>query len=134
MGVIGKIFKGFFSLNLMSRREDCIFCKMARGEIPSEKICENDNFFSILDRNQDIKGHALVISKRHFFNTLDLPSLVGADFLECIKETSLKLMKNYNAGGFNMLGNNFKSAGQIVEHFHVHILPRKDEDGVSVVG
>ena len=113
--------------------KDCIFCKIVSGEIPSEKIYENDSFFSILDQNQDIKGHALIISKDHFENTLDLPSSSGSDFLYCVKETALKVMGKQDAKGFNLIGNNFSAAQQAVMHFHAHIIPRKAGDGLNVL-
>jgi histidine triad (HIT) family protein len=112
--------------------KDCIFCKISEGKIPAEKIYENENFFSILDINQKIPGHALIVSKKHFGTILDLPAVSGAQLLDCIKNVSLKLMKKYNASGFNLVGNNFESAGQIVEHFHMHIIPRKKDDGIKI--
>jgi histidine triad (HIT) family protein len=113
--------------------EKCIFCEISEGKIPSEKIYENDNFFSVLDINQEIKGHTLVISKKHFSNSLELPVPLGRELLDCIKGTSLKLMREYQATGFNLINNNFDSAGQIIKHFHVHILPRKEEDGIKII-
>lgn len=105
--------------------EDCIFCKIARGEIPSKKIYENDNFFSVPDANQQIEGHSLVISKKHFETALDLPSTLGSELIDCIKKTALKVLNEEKADGFNLVQNNFESAGQVVKHFHLHILPRK---------
>ena len=110
--------------------EDCIFCKIAKGEIPSKKIYENDNFFSIPDANKVIEGHSLVISKKHFKTTLDLPTSIGTELLDCIKKTTLKLLKEHKAEGFNIINNNFKVAGQFVNHVHYHILPRKKGDKV----
>ena len=109
--------------------EDCIFCKIANGDIPVKRIYENDNFFSIPDANPQVKGHTLVISKKHFETTLDLPDSLGAELLDCIKKTSLILVKKYNAEGFNVLNNSFEVAGQIVKHVHFHIFPRKKNDG-----
>ena len=107
---------------------ECIFCKISKGEIPTERIYENPNFFSILDTNPKLEGHSLVISKKHFQNVLDLPSVAGKDFLDCVKNTYILLMKKNNASGFNLISNNFESAGQIVKHFHAHLLPRKEGD------
>ena len=109
--------------------ENCIFCKIAKGEISAEKICESENFFSILDRNPKVEGHALVISKKHFDNILELPNILASELLNCIKETAMVLMKKYKAEGFNIINNNFESAGQIIKHVHFHILPRKKNDG-----
>ncbi len=112
---------------------DCIFCKIASGEIPAKKIYENENFFSILDLNQDIKGHALIISKKHFTTLLEMPNSLGSELLNCIKTTSLKLMEEHKADGFNLISNNFESAGQIVKHVHFHILPRTKGDRLNII-
>lgn len=109
--------------------DECVFCKIAKGEIPSEKIYENDNFFSIPDIHPLIPGHSLIILKKHFETILDMPNSLGPEFLDCIKNTSLKLMEENKAGGFNLHMNSFKVAGQLVPHVHAHILPRKSGDG-----
>ncbi len=106
--------------------EDCIFCKIANGKIPSEKIYENDNFFAIPDANQQIEGHTLIISKKHFETSLDLPSTLGTELLDCIKKTVLILVEKHKLEGFNIVSNNFECAGQVVKHVHFHILPRKE--------
>jgi len=109
--------------------KNCIFCKIANGDISSEKIFENDNFFSIFDAAPQIKGHVLVISKKHFKTTLDMPNSLGPELLDCIKKTALRLMEKNNAEGFNIVSNNFEWAGQVVKHVHFHVLPRKKGDG-----
>ena len=108
---------------------DCIFCKLANKEIESKIIYENDSFFSIPDANPVKKGHSLVISKKHFETILDMPGSLASEFLDCIKETSLKLIEENKAEGFNVHMNSFKVAGQLVMHLHAHILPRKSGDG-----
>ena len=113
-----------------SKMEDCIFCKIVKGEIPSEKIHENNSFFSILDQNQEIKGHALVISNHHAKTILDFPTTLGQELIECLKETGIKIMKKYNATGFNVVQNNFKSSGQEIDHIHFHIIPRSEDDKI----
>lgn len=112
---------------------DCVFCKIASGEIKSEIIYENDNFFSVFDQNQEIPGHALVISKKHFATTLDMPATIGAEFLDCIKKTAIKIIDEQKAEGFNIINNNFEAAGQAVKHVHYHIIPRKRGDKVPRV-
>ena len=72
---------------------DCIFCKFAKEEIKVERIYENDNFFSILDANPKVEGHSIVISKKHFNNTLDVPDSLGQELLDCIKKSTIILMK-----------------------------------------
>ena len=110
-------------------KEDCIFCKIARGEIKSEKILETDNFFAIKDINPKTKGHSLIISKKHYNSLLDVPASLLGEFLEAGKELALKLLKEEKAEGFNLVINNYKVAGQLVPHVHLHILPRKRDDG-----
>ena len=109
--------------------KDCIFCKIAKGEISVEKIYENDSFISFPDANPILEGHSLVIPKKHFKTFLDLPNTLGPELLDCIKKTTMKLMENYKAEGFNVVSNNFPCAGQAVHHVHFHIIPRKEKDG-----
>jgi histidine triad (HIT) family protein len=111
--------------------DDCIFCRFAKGEIPVKKIYENENFFSIFDKNPLVNGHCLVISKKHFKTILDFPILYATDLIDCVKSTSIKILKDTNSSGFNLVNNNFESSGQVVPHFHLHIIPRKDKDGRS---
>ena len=113
--------------------EDCIFCKMANNN-SEKKFYENDNFFSIFDMKPIVDGHSLVISKKHFKTILDMQSSLGSELLDCIKNTSLKLIKEKNADGFNVINNNFESAGQLVNHVHFHIIPRKKDDGLRIIG
>lgn len=112
-----------------ANKDECIFCKMVSGKVNVKKIYENDNFFSIADAKPIVSGHTLVISKKHFNTVLDLPNIFGPELMDCIKKTALKIMNEKKAEGFNIVGNNFKVAGQIVNHFHIHILPRKKGDG-----
>ncbi|MFH1787293.1 MAG: HIT family protein [archaeon] len=109
---------------------DCIFCKIFSELIKSKKIIyENDNFFSIPDINPLVERHCLVISKKHFETILDLPDSSGSELLECIKKTALKMIVETQSKGFNLHLNSYKVAGQLVEHFHIHLLPRKEGDG-----
>jgi len=114
-------------------KDNCIFCKIAKEESSSGKVIwDNDNFFSVPDRNPLADGHSLVISKKHFLTILDMPSTLGEELLDCIKNTAIKIMKEKNADGFNVINNNFESAGQIVHHVHFHIIPRKKGDGLKL--
>lgn len=114
--------------------EGCVFCKIAKGEIPAKKIYENGNFFSIPDVNPIVGGHTLIIPKKHFRTALDLPSSLGGELLDCIKNTAIKLLDEKKTGGFNVLSNNFRAAGQIVEHVHFHVIPRRKGDGIKMIG
>ncbi len=106
---------------------NCIFCKIANGK--ENFIYEDDNFFSIFDINPEVEGHVLVISKKHFETIFDLPVTLGSELLDCIKKTSFELTKKFQAEGFNVVSNVEQVAGQVIPHFHVHILPRKKNDG-----
>ena len=113
----------------MIMTEKCVFCKIIKGEVPVEKIYENDSFISFPDANPIIEGHSLVIPKKHFKTFLDLLNTLGTELLDCIKKTTMKLMEKYKAEGFNIVSNNFPCAGQVVHHVHFHIVPRKEKDG-----
>jgi histidine triad (HIT) family protein len=113
--------------------EDCVFCKIAKGDIKQGKfIYENANFFSMPDIKPVAPGHSLVISKRHFGTILDMPPTSGAELLDCIKNTALKIMEKEKADGFHVFSNNFDAAGQVVKHVHFHIIPRKKNDGLKI--
>lgn len=113
----------------MVESKDCIFCKIARGEIPSEKILDDENFFAIKDIHPKTKGHSLVIPKKHYKTLLDMPSSLLGEFFETTKKLALELMDEEKAQGFNLIMNNYEVAGQLVPHVHLHIIPRKKGDG-----
>jgi histidine triad (HIT) family protein len=113
--------------------KECVFCKIAKKEMPVEVIYENEDFFSILDAQQKIEGHSLVISKEHFEDSLSIPPKLGVNLLDCIQRTAMKVVKVEGAEGFNIVSNNGASAGQSVMHIHYHILPRKKGDKVPHV-
>ncbi len=111
---------------------ECVFCKIASGEIESEKIFESDNFFAIKDINPKTEGHSLVIPKKHYETLLDVPASLLGEFLESAREVAFKLIEETKAEGFNLIMNNKRVAGQLVPHVHLHVLPRKKGDGFSV--
>ena len=113
----------------MADSKDCIFCKIARGEIDSEKILDDEIFFAIKDIHPKTKGHSLVIPKKHFKTLLDMPSSLLGEFLETAKKLALRLMDAEKAQGFNLIMNNYEVAGQLVPHVHMHIIPRTKNDG-----
>lgn len=110
---------------------DCIFCKIVKGEIPAKKVYEDDNFIGFLDINQATPGKTLLIPKKHYKTLLDIPNSLGNEMLEAIKKIALKLIEEGKAEGFNLMMNNFEVGGQIVPHAHVHVLPRKSGDGIK---
>ncbi len=93
---------------------------------------ETDNFFVIKDKFPQSEGHSLIISKKHYENLLHFPSLLGNELIALTKDLYIKLSKEVNSEGFNFVQNNFKATGQVIPHFHFHILPRKQNDGVKL--
>ncbi|MEX0920770.1 MAG: HIT domain-containing protein [Candidatus Pacearchaeota archaeon] len=108
---------------------DCIFCKIVSGEVPAEKVYENERFLAFADANPVGEGHTLVIPKKHFETILNLDDETSEGYLKFVKKVAKKLLKKYRAEGFNITVNNGKVAGQRVPHLHFHILPRKKGDG-----
>jgi len=116
----------------MAKKDDCIFCRIASGEIKSRKLYEDDNFIVIPDANPVSEGHCLIIPRKHYPTILDLPPSLGTEFISLAKKQGLRLIKEGKASGFNLVQNNFSSAGQVVKHVHFHIIPRKDKDGLKI--
>jgi histidine triad (HIT) family protein len=113
--------------------EDCVFCKIVNGEISTKKTYEDDNFIGFLDAHPKADGHSLIVPKKHFKSILDMPSSLGEEMLDTVKEVALGLVKIGNAEGFNIVVNSGESAGQVVHHFHIHIIPRKNGDGLRML-
>jgi histidine triad (HIT) family protein len=111
--------------------EDCIFCKIAKGEVEANVIYENDNFIVFPDLNPRVEGHCLIIPKKHFSTILDLPQSLGKELMEVVKGVAEIKLKE-GAEGFNIVQNNGKVAGQVVGHIHFHFLPRKKGDNFKV--
>lgn len=112
------------------RKDSCIFCKIAKGEIKTERIAESNNFFAIRDANPVAEGHSLIISKKHFVTLLDIPDKLGEELLKISKKVADYLIDNKFGNGFNVIMNNLKPAGQLVMHAHIHMIPRKEDDGI----
>ena len=112
---------------------NCIFCKIANGEIPSKTIEENDMFRVVLDVGPATKGHALILPKDHYANLYELPEEVAAEALKLAKKVALRMKERLHCDGVNLVQNNEEAAGQTVFHFHMHVIPRYKEDG-QVIG
>lgn len=112
--------------------ENCIFCKIVKGEILPGlgKIYDGDNFMGFLDIKPRADGHALIIPKKHYKTILDMPASLGNEFMDAVKEVAFDLIKHGKAEGFNILINNGEVSGQVVHHLHCHIIPRRREDGL----
>lgn len=113
--------------------EDCVFCKIANKEIKAEIVYDDDNFIGFLDIHPKSEWHTVIIPKKHYRNMLDMPSSLGSELLDAIKKISLNLIHDKKAEGVNVVSNNEESAGQVIFHTHVHIIPRKKEDGIKVL-
>lgn len=112
--------------------DNCIFCRIANGEIPSATIYEDDDFRVILDLNPASKGHALVLPKEHYANVFEIPEDLAARAFVVAKKVGEKLCKGLGAVGFNIVQNNGEPAGQTVFHFHIHLIPRYEGDTVNI--
>ncbi|MDE6064019.1 MAG: HIT family protein [Lachnospiraceae bacterium] len=111
------------------KKEDCIFCKIAAGEIASKTLYEDGQFRVILDLAPATKGHALVIPKEHYANLYEIPQETAAGVMKLAKTMAEKMTEKLGAVGFNLLQNNGEAAGQSVMHFHMHLIPRYNGDG-----
>lgn len=105
-------------------KNNCVFCAIAGGEIPSFKVYEDDRFLAYLDINPFSKGHTLVIPKTHSEALLDTDDEILGDLVKCVKRVALKVKAATKCDGFNILQNNGEAAGQTVRHIHFHIVPR----------
>ncbi len=110
------------------KKDDCIFCKIANGEIPSKTIYEDENFRVILDISPATKGHALILPKEHYANIYEIDEEVAAKAMKLAKKIAGVMKEKLKCGGFNIVQNNGEIAGQTVFHFHMHLIPRYEDD------
>lgn len=111
--------------------ENCIFCKIIKGDIPSYKIYEDNFTYAFMDIANDVDGHILVIPKKHVTNVLDCDSTTLHHVLDTVKLISNLLVDKCGYDGVNILNANNECAGQSVFHLHFHIIPKKNNDGFS---
>lgn len=115
------------------KKEDCIFCKIVSGEIPSTTLYEDDMFRVILDLNPASRGHALILPKEHFANLYEIEEEYAAKAMVLAKKMATAMTKALGAEGFNLLQNNGEVAGQTVFHFHLHLIPRYKEENELIL-
>ena len=113
---------------LIMKKDNCIFCKIANGDIPSRKLYEDDNFVVILDLDPATKGHSLIIPKDHYANLYEMPADLAGEAMKLAQKMAIKMTDALGADGFNLVQNNGEVAGQTVFHFHLHLIPRYKED------
>lgn len=108
--------------------KNCIFCKIVQKDIPGKIIYEDDVCLAFLDLSQTTDGHTLVIPKKHYKNILEVNDETLTHLIVVTKKLANKIVKNLNANGVNILTNANEIAGQTVMHFHIHIIPRYNQD------
>lgn len=112
--------------------KDCIFCKIANGEIPSATIYENSDFRVILDVAPANRGHALIIPKEHFKDIFDIDAVTAGKLFSLATEVARAMKSVLHCDGLNIVQNNGLIAGQTVFHFHLHLIPRYEGDGIKL--
>jgi histidine triad (HIT) family protein len=113
-------------------QNNCIFCKIIAGEIPSAAIYEDEDFKVILDIFPAAKGHAIILSKRHCANLFELDDDTAAKVLFVARKVAKAMKEELGCDGINLLQNNGEAAGQTVFHFHIHLIPRYTGDQVKL--
>lgn len=111
--------------------ENCIFCKIAKGEIPSAKVYEDENVFAFLDMHPISSGHTLVLPKHHFENIFDIDQTALEKVIVAAKQIALTINEKLKPDGLNMVQNSGHHAGQAVFHYHLHLIPRHENDGLK---
>lgn len=114
------------------KKDDCIFCKIANGEIPSKTLYEDESFRVILDLGPAAKGHALILPKEHAANLYELPDETAGAAMVLAKKMACTMREKLHCIGLNLVQNNGAAAGQTVAHFHIHVIPRYLDDGQSI--
>ena len=112
--------------------DNCIFCKLANGQIPTNSIYEDDDFKVILDAAPAAKGHAIILPKTHAANLFELPAKYGEKIFAIAQKCGKAIKETYNYDGLNVLQNNGEAAGQTVFHLHVHLIPRMNDDKINI--
>lgn len=110
----------------------CVFCEIVKGNIPSYKIYEDENVLAFLDISQATKGHTLIVTKKHYENLFDLPTEEAVNIIKAAKIVEEKLKNKLNISNINLLNNNGELAGQVVKHYHLHLIPRYEENDIII--
>lgn len=110
------------------REDNCIFCKIANGDIPSKTIYEDEEFRVILDLGPAARGHALILPKNHYADLYELPEETASHVMLLAKKMAARMKEKLSCDGFNLVQNNGETAGQTVFHFHMHLIPRYRDD------
>ena len=111
--------------------KNCIFCKIVSGEAESLKVYEDDLTFAFMDKSNEVDGHILVIPKKHCKSILDCDEETLCALVKSVKKICRHLIDKCGYDGVNLLNASEESAGQSVPHFHIHIIARKNGDGID---
>ena len=114
------------------KKDDCIFCKLANGDIPTNVVYEDDTFTVIMDASPATKGHSLILPKNHFANLYELDEETTSKTLVLAKKMATHMTEKLGCDGFNIVQNNGETAGQTVFHFHMHLIPRYKDDAQKI--
>ena len=108
--------------------EDCIFCKIIRGEIPCYKVYQNEKVLAFLDVKPHAKGHTVLVPKQHGETVFDISEEVNLELMKAIVEVMKILREKLDLDGFNVGWNHNTAGGQVVPHLHIHVMPRYNND------
>jgi histidine triad (HIT) family protein len=114
----------------MSAEQDCPFCRIAKGELPAVKLFEDQDVLAIMDRYPATPAHVLVLPKRHIGDIYDMPGDLGCRVIEVATVVCRAIKSELNPQGLNLVQANGAAAGQTISHFHLHIVPRYENDAV----
>lgn len=115
------------------KKEDCLFCKLANGDIPTRTLYEDELFRVIMDVSPATKGHALILPKEHTKDIYELPDETAGKAMILAKNMASKMKEKLHCDGFNLVQNNGEIAGQTIFHFHLHLIPRYHDDGQHIL-
>lgn len=110
---------------------DCVFCKIVKGDLPGFKVYEDEHTLVFMDIAKDVDGHMIAIPKKHVKCILDCDVETLSHLMETVKKVSNHCIDHCGYDGVNLLNASDESAGQSVPHFHIHIIPRKTDDGID---
>ena len=109
---------------MVYKMEDCVFCKIVSGDIPSMRVYEDEDCIAIMDINPATPGHVLVVPKIHMTDLTEMEEALAGRLLMVAKRIGMRQKERLGADGFNVVQNNGRAAGQTVLHFHIHVIPR----------
>jgi len=115
----------------VARDPQCIFCKIVAVEIPAAVVFESESLIALLDIGPLAEGHLLVVPRDHYAAITDLPVALASEIGSVLPRLGRALLEVTGADGFNVLQNNAQVAGQVVPHVHLHLIPRKPQDGLG---